>query len=54
MTVIFPHGHAGAAAQDVLFRTAGAGDANGADDGDAVDDRQRAGHGQNLAAVRNH
>ena len=50
--VVFPDRHTGAATEQVLLWAAGAGDADGADDRHAVDDRQPAGHGQDLAAVR--
>jgi hypothetical protein len=38
----FQHGDCGAAAEDVLLRPAGAGDADAADDHDAVDERNPA------------
>jgi hypothetical protein len=49
----FEHRERGAAAKNVLFGAAGAGNSDGADHGYAIDDRNGAGFGQYPAAVRN-
>src|SRR5438445_4548952 len=50
--VIFPHGHGGAAAEHILVGTARSRHTNGADERDAVDNRQGATDGHDVPMVR--
>jgi len=49
---MFPHGHGGAAAEQVLLGTARARHANGADQGHAVDNRHGPVDGYDVPVVR--
>ena len=52
VSVIFPHGHGGAAAENVLVGTARSRHTNGADDSNTVDNRQGAADGHDVPMVR--
>src|SRR5947209_17695696 len=52
VSVIFPHGHGGAAAENVLVGTARSRHTNGADDRDAVDNRHGTADGHDVPMVR--
>ena len=54
MSGTLPDGEGRSAAKHILLRPVRTGDSDGADDGDAVEDRERAAHGQHAAAVRDH